>query len=57
VNEVSNNPISLGVVIPTYIDSIEALDRLDSTLESIIKQEFQPAQIVVSDDSASEYAS
>jgi glycosyltransferase involved in cell wall biosynthesis len=26
-------------------------------LESIIKQEFQPAQIVVSDDSASEYAS
>lgn len=49
-------PASLGVVIPAYIDSVEALNRLNLTLESIIKQRFQPAQIVVSDDSTLEYA-
>ncbi len=47
----SKQLISLGVVIPTFIDSFEALSRLDFALDSVLKQELAPKQIVVSDDS------
>jgi glycosyltransferase involved in cell wall biosynthesis len=48
--------ISLGVVIPTFIDSEEALFRLNSALDSVLTQNYSPRQIVVTDDSADNFS-
>ena len=56
MSEVSGFLFSIGVVIPTFIESPEALARLNVTLDSILSQEFAPKQIVVSDDSPSKFS-
>jgi glycosyltransferase involved in cell wall biosynthesis len=48
---------SFGVIIPTFINSSEDLNRLDSVLHSINFQTQPPNQVVVSDDSTEEFYS
>jgi len=46
---------TFGVIIPTFINSSEDLNRLDAVLHSINFQTQPPDQIIVSDDSNSEF--
>jgi glycosyltransferase involved in cell wall biosynthesis len=55
VTELMNNQSSLSVVIPIYLRNQEDFNFLKRTLDSVAAQSFPPSEVILSNDSASNF--